>query len=763
MTVSMQAKRWLFCLSAVMVVIASQGGTAQTTPAVKPGDILVGNNVANTIVSIDPSTGAQTIVSSGGTLCTPEGLAVDSGGRIVVASACSNEILSIDPSTGTQSVISSGGSLSYPVGLGIEANGNIIVANYTGNTIVRVDASTGAQTVVSAGGQLDYPTDLVVGSGGDIFVTSQIANTILRIDPSSGAQSLVSAGGSLVNPAAIVIDAAGHLLVGNAGANNILRIDPATGSQTVVSSGGTFDYPSGIGRDASGSLFVANYLGNTVVRVDPATGAQSPVSAGGLLYYPTRMTVVGPLAPRPVVLTFDDVPNNALIGSGYGSFGWDFGSGWNLQDDWSYTYWNGAGNSYGSPSGEYAASNGYNTLTLIRYVESAPGSCCVRQAFDFVGAWFSSATTRDALTENSANAITLDGYRAGVLVRSIDQPLGPGYVWVQADFVNIDELRLRPRRDTGFGWASGFLMDDFTFIAPSAGTPNAAPTANAGANQTVRLGATVRLDGSGSSDDNTATNQLRYAWSFVSMPSGSQVALAGATTMTPSFVPDLPGTYVVQLVATDLEGLSSAPSQVTISDNPPPTADAGLDQLVIVGSTVQLHGSAVDPNGETVSYGWALTTVPAGSVASIASPTVPNATFTADVPGVYVATLTASDALGAGAPDTVQITATTTWDYAAIQVQAASMVVNALPSTVVSTRGNQNALTQFFSNAVLALQGENLTEAAHQLRQAIQRTDGCALRGTPDGNGPGRDWITTCQAQKTVYDSLLQALGAVAP
>ena len=47
MTVSMQAKRWLFCLSAVMVVIASQGGTAQTTPAVKPGDILVGNNVAN--------------------------------------------------------------------------------------------------------------------------------------------------------------------------------------------------------------------------------------------------------------------------------------------------------------------------------------------------------------------------------------------------------------------------------------------------------------------------------------------------------------------------------------------------------------------------------------------------------------------------------------------------------------------------------------------------------------------------------------------
>jgi len=37
------------------------------------------------------------------------------------------------------------------------------------------------------------------------------------------------------------------------------------------------------------------------------------------------------------------------------------------------------------------------------------------------------------------------------------------------------------------------------------------------------------------------------------------------------------------------------------------------------------------------------------------------------------------------------------------------------------------------------------------------------VQGTPDGNGPGRDWITTCAAQEHVYPALGAALAAITP
>ena len=70
----------------------------------------------------------------------------------------------------------------------------------------------------------------------------------------------------------------------------------------------------------------------------------------------------------------------------------------------------------------------------------------------------------------------------------------------------------------------------------------------------IRVGETANLDGSASST--TFTSQLSYAWSFTHKPAGSKAVLVNSTLVNPSFVPDVVGTYMIQLVVS-VGGVSS--------------------------------------------------------------------------------------------------------------------------------------------------------------------------------------------------------------
>ena len=81
-------------------------------------------------------------------------------------------------------------------------------------------------------------------------------------------------------------------------------------------------------------------------------------------------------------------------------------------------------------------------------------------------------------------------------------------------------------------------------------TVNSTPVANPGANQTIfGTGNAANLDGSASFDADS--NPLTYRWAILSRPAGSAAALTGATTIVPSFVPDVAGPYIVQLIVND--------------------------------------------------------------------------------------------------------------------------------------------------------------------------------------------------------------------
>lgn len=182
--------------------------------------------------------------------------------------------------------------------------------------------------------------------------------------------------------------------------------------------------------------------------------------------------------------------------------------------------------------------------------------------------------------------------------------------------------------------------------------PNQPPVAHAGADQTVHVGSTVTLDGTGSADLDGNT-PLTYAWTLLSKPAGSLASLSNPSSSMPSFTTDVVGDYMFSLVVTDSRGASSLPAQVQVSTrNSHPVADAGPDQAVIMlGTTVHLNGAqSYDPDGDAIAYAWTLSQVPSGSTAVLSNAAVANPTFVADVQGTYVASLIVVDQFGAISP-----------------------------------------------------------------------------------------------------------------
>ncbi len=188
---------------------------------------------------------------------------------------------------------------------------------------------------------------------------------------------------------------------------------------------------------------------------------------------------------------------------------------------------------------------------------------------------------------------------------------------------------------------------------------SALPVAAAGSDQTVRPGSLVQLDGGGSTDDVTAVANLVFAWTLTGRPAGSTAVLSGGSTATPSFLADLPGVYLADLVVTDEDGQASSADQVQGIANAAPTAVAQAGAMVVRrGTPVALVAAgSSDPEGDALTYQWTLSSTPPGSLAVLANAGTALATLTPDVAGTYGVTLTVSDFLGAGAPVNLTITA----------------------------------------------------------------------------------------------------------
>jgi hypothetical protein len=144
------------------------------------------------------------------------------------------------------------------------------------------------------------------------------------------------------------------------------------------------------------------------------------------------------------------------------------------------------------------------------------------------------------------------------------------------------------------------LLPTLLVLAACAGEVKA-PVADAGSARRVVTGTVTALDGTASRDPGGLP--LSYAWSFLAVPPGSAAALRDPHLASPSFTPDLTGSYDLQLVVSN-GTRSSAPAHVSITADPSVGAVVAVAGFTVsaayAGDTDHLRaprGIAVKPGG----------------------------------------------------------------------------------------------------------------------------------------------------------------------
>ena len=200
---------------------------------------------------------------------------------------------------------------------------------------------------------------------------------------------------------------------------------------------------------------------------------------------------------------------------------------------------------------------------------------------------------------------------------------------------------------------NGAIDRDTMQVVVNPASSNIAPTANAGADQTIPLpvNATI-LSGSGTDPDGFIVG---YLWTKVSGPAAGTITNPG--TSATSVTGLVQGTYRFELRVTDNNGaIDRDTMQVTVNAAPNvlPTAIAGPDQTITLPvNSATLAGIGFDPDGSIVAYTWKQLSGPSNNVLFALN----TATTYANglVAGTYEFELTVTDNLGGTDKDSVKV------------------------------------------------------------------------------------------------------------
>jgi hypothetical protein len=319
------------------IVPSIPAGTILVCTAPSPFSIEDQSSFPIGIVGVDPSTGAQFPISTGGLFSLPTYICEAPNGQLYITDLTAVDpatgkqtgaVIQVDPNTGNQSLLASGGYIDGPNGVTFQ-NGYLYAANEANSSgvihdIVEIDPATGRQRLVTSGeeyssgesralqrlvansGGFSVPVGIAPAPGNNVYVADEPGNVqgsdpgkVWRIDLDTGQQTLLSSnndtqGVLFDHPSDIAVDANGNLFVGNTGSasnyysGSVFRVDPETGIQTSIAAFGSATGLDSVTLDQnSGTMFVGAISSGTtagmIYAVDPTTGAQSIVASGNLM------------------------------------------------------------------------------------------------------------------------------------------------------------------------------------------------------------------------------------------------------------------------------------------------------------------------------------------------------------------------------------------------------------------------------------------------------------------------------------------------
>ena len=182
---------------------------------------------------------------------------------------------------------------------------------------------------------------------------------------------------------------------------------------------------------------------------------------------------------------------------------------------------------------------------------------------------------------------------------------------------------------------------------------NVPPNAVAGDGQTALVGDLVTVDGGASWDPDKAPQPLTFHWRFGAVPLGSSLVhtnIGGAEEPRANFVPDINGSYVLELVVSDGDKHDIDVVTILVTEsNVAPNARAGEEQRRVLGDVVIVDGTqSFDPDAgpQTLRFRWQWVSLPVTSgltAADLLDTHTAMPQFTPDVVGSYVVKVTVDD------------------------------------------------------------------------------------------------------------------------
>ncbi len=168
---------------------------------------------------------------------------------------------------------------------------------------------------------------------------------------------------------------------------------------------------------------------------------------------------------------------------------------------------------------------------------------------------------------------------------------------------------------------------------------NRDPRVQLGADIKVRERLIAKLLATASDPDG---DPIAYEWK---QTAGPLVALSNSRQARISFTaPETDKDLQLAFEVTVTDGVGGKATDnilVTVTNNLPPTVDAGFDETAVIGHSVRLAGKAEDPNEDQLHYGWVQLS---GPKVALNQPYHDTVTFTApDVEGTLVFRFTAND------------------------------------------------------------------------------------------------------------------------